>query len=189
MERYFEKPILLIEFDDYMEFKLQDPYASGPSSIAQGGELGPQHIISKLALLTIHFRKLQIIWSRSPKHTAEIFRSLKDLPHNKYSDPDLQKIAKTGKLGEMNEMSGDEHEDDEDFKRFMPIEFLKRIPGMDSHRINDLLKKGKQNGIKTIVDICNTDEDTLTNVLGRKCATDILEFLHRKVDLEELKQL
>ena len=41
MERYFEKPILLIEFDDYMEFKLQDPYASGPSSIAQGGELGP----------------------------------------------------------------------------------------------------------------------------------------------------
>lgn len=69
----------------------------------------------------------------------------------------------------------------------MPTEFLKRIPGMDSHRLNDLLRKGKQFGIKTIVDLCKSDEETLTNVLGRKCASEIQEFLHRKVDFEELK--
>lgn len=75
-------------------------------------------------------------------------------------------------MGEGNEQSGDE-EDDEDFKRFMPTEFLKRIPGMDSHRMNDLLRKGKTYGIKTIVDLCKADEETLTNILGRKCATEI----------------
>ena len=83
-------------------------------------------------------------------------------------------------------MSEAEEDGDEDFKRFMPTEFLKRIPGMDSHRLNDLLRKGKAAGIKTIVDLCNTDEETLTSVLGRKCATEIQEFLHRKVDFEEL---
>ena len=108
------------------------------------------------------------------------------MAQNKNSDPDLQKIARTGKLGDQNECSGDE-EDDEDFKRFMPTEFLKKIPGMDSHRINDLLRKGKAAGIKTIVDLCNTDEETLTNILGRKCASEILEFLTKKVDFEDLK--
>ena len=110
------------------------------------------------------------------------------MPHNKNSDPDLQKISRTGKVGETNaELSEDEEQDEEDFKRYMPIEFLKRIPGMDSNRMNDLHRKGKLNGIKTIVDLCKADEDTLTSVLGRKCATDIQEFLHRKVDFEELK--
>lgn len=90
-------------------------------------------------------------------------------------------------MNDVGELSGEE-EDDEDFKRFMPTEFLKRIPGMDSHRLNDLLRKGKQFGIKTIVDLCKSDEETLTNVLGRKCATEIQEFLHRKVDFDELRQ-
>ena len=67
MERYFEKPILLIEFDDSIEFKLNDPYSeainkatagSGMNALNAGGDLSPAHIISKLTLLTIHFRKL-----------------------------------------------------------------------------------------------------------------------------------
>lgn len=56
---------------------------------------------------------------------------------------------------------------------------------MDSHRLNDLLRKGKTHGIKTIVDLCRADEETLTNILGRKCSNDILEFLHRKVDFDK----
>ena len=194
MERYFDKPILLIEFDESIDFKLQDPYlqggmqvGSGTSRVYAGGDISPAHIISKLALLTIHFKRLQIIWSRSPRHTAEIFRSLKNLPVNKNSDPDLQKIARTGKLGVENEESGGE-EEDEDWKRFMPTEFLKRVPGMDSNRLNDLLRKGKQIGIRTIVDLCKTDEETLSTILPRKCAVEILEFLNRKVDFDELNK-
>jgi len=55
---------------------------------AQGGEINPGSIIAKISLLTIHFKKLQIIWSKSPAHTADIFRSLKS--QAKYAaDPDL----------------------------------------------------------------------------------------------------
>ena len=96
MCRYFERPILLIEFDENIEFRLHDPFISNNSMIgagnsfpSQGGDISPGSIISKLSLLTIHFPKLQILWSRSPKHTAEIFRSLRNLPQNKSCDPDL----------------------------------------------------------------------------------------------------
>ena len=66
MERYFDKPILLIEFDESMDFKLNDQYSNalnhnvgaGLGSTSSGIELSPSHIISKLSLLTIHFKKL-----------------------------------------------------------------------------------------------------------------------------------
>ena len=87
MSRYFERPILLIEFDDVVEFRLQEQYqqnssmlGAGMASSSSGGDISLASIISKLSLLTIHFPKLQILWSRSPKHTAEIFRSLRNLP-------------------------------------------------------------------------------------------------------------
>jgi ERCC4-type nuclease len=44
---------------------------------AQGGEISPASIISKLSLLTLHMKKLRILWSKSPKHTAEIFYQLR----------------------------------------------------------------------------------------------------------------
>ena len=79
MERYYEKPILLIEFDDSIPFRLQDQYTPsgtlGTNQVgpAYGGEISPASIISKLSLLTIRMKKLRILWSKSPAHTAEIF--------------------------------------------------------------------------------------------------------------------
>ena len=109
-------------------------------SVAAGGDISPASVISKLSLLTLHFKKLQILWSKSPQHTAEIFRALKDLPENKNNDPDLQKIARTGKLGVEDE---DADDSDDEFNRFMPVEFLKRVPGLDSGKLAELAKKGR----------------------------------------------
>lgn len=188
MERFFERPILLIEFDENIEFKINDPFAqaalgNGMSSAASGGDISPASIISKLSLLTLHFKKLQIIWSKSPQHTADIFRAIKDLPENKNNDPDLQKIARTGKLGMDDE---DADDSDDEFNRFMPVEFLKRVPGLDSGKITELAKKGRQHGIRTIVDLCQTDEETLGKIIGRNQARDVIEFFTKKVDFNEL---
>jgi hypothetical protein len=62
------------------------------------------------------------------------------LPENKNNDPDLQKIARTGKLGVDDE---DADDSDDEFNRFMPVEFLKRVPGLDSSKLTELAKKGK----------------------------------------------
>lgn len=64
-----------------------------------GAEISSQSIISKISLLTLHFPNLQIIWSKSPKHTAEICADLKKNLVGAQKDPDLQKIEKIGKVG------------------------------------------------------------------------------------------
>lgn len=191
MERFFERPILLIEFDESIDFRLNDPHptnvlGSAMSSTAMGGDISPASVVSKLSLLTLHFKKLQVIWSRSPAHTAEILRALKDLPENK-NDPDLQKIARTGKMAVDDDGMADVDDEDDEFNKYMPVEFLKRIPGMDSARIDDFVKKGRHHGLRTIVDICKADEETLSKVIGRNSAKDVLEFLTKKVDFNELK--
>ena len=73
MTRYYKHPILLIEFDESIAFKLIDSAAE----MTAGGEINPASVISKLSLLTLHFPNLQIFWSKGPSHTAEIFRELK----------------------------------------------------------------------------------------------------------------
>jgi ERCC4-type nuclease len=43
-----------------------------------GLDIESNNIISKLVLLTQHFPKLRLIWSKSPYETAQIFLSLKE---------------------------------------------------------------------------------------------------------------
>ncbi len=50
----------------------------------------------------------------------------------------------------------------------MPIEFLKRLPGVETGKLKDVIKKGKQHGIRSMVDICNASVDTLAEVFGQK---------------------
>jgi len=59
-------------------------------------------------------------------------------------------------------------DDEEDFSRFLPIEFLKRLPGIETSKLKELVKKGKQNGICTMVDICSADVEKLSIVFGAK---------------------
>ena len=102
MVRYYKKPVLLIEFDPSIPFKLYE--ASNDSAL--GGDLNPASIISKITLLTLHFPTLSIIWSKGPAHTAEIFKDIKKqqiLGGFSTTDPDLQKISKIGTIGEVDE--------------------------------------------------------------------------------------
>ena len=69
MYQFYKRPALLIEFDEAIPFQLIDKTPSESVSA--------QSIISKISLLTLHFPTLQLIWSRSPSHTAEIFHELK----------------------------------------------------------------------------------------------------------------
>ncbi|XP_065070026.1 DNA repair endonuclease XPF-like isoform X2 [Rhopilema esculentum] len=85
MTRFYNRPILLIEFDQNKSFSLQ-------SKSSLGNELSIQNVTSKLALLTLHFPKLRIIWTQSPYATAEIFEDLK----SNYPDPDSETAMALG---------------------------------------------------------------------------------------------
>ncbi|XP_038066570.1 DNA repair endonuclease XPF-like [Patiria miniata] len=70
MTRYYKHPVLLIEFDPKKSFSLQ-------SKSTASKEITYQDLSSKIALLTMHFQKLRILWCPSPHATAQLFEELK----------------------------------------------------------------------------------------------------------------
>lgn len=54
MNQFYKKPTLLIEFDDNIPFKLQDP-AGAPQN---GADISPSSVISKISLLSLHYPNL-----------------------------------------------------------------------------------------------------------------------------------
>ena len=70
MSKHYKCPCLLIEFDPEKTFELQSKHDLG-------GDIKMDSICSKLALLTMHFPKLRILWSRSPHETLKLFKKLK----------------------------------------------------------------------------------------------------------------
>lgn len=126
-------------------------------------EISTQHTSSKLALLTIHFPKLRILWCSSPSETAEIFEELK----SGCPQPDTQ-MAMSIKTDQVLE--------DEDMK-YNPIlkDILLKIPGIDSKNVNRIITK-----VKDLCELCTMSEQELTDVLeNSKCAKVAYEFFNK----------
>jgi DNA excision repair protein ERCC-4 len=62
ISRHFTRPMLLIEFDPSKPFAL----SAYSASENQSGNINSAALSSKLALLTLHFPQLRIIWARYP---------------------------------------------------------------------------------------------------------------------------
>lgn len=78
MQRYYARPILLIEFDQNKPFHLQGHYmASEQPTSSGGGTNSNEDITQKLQLLTLHFPRLRLVWSPSPYATAQLFEEMK----------------------------------------------------------------------------------------------------------------
>lgn len=171
MNQFYKKPVLLIEFDESIPFKLQDI----EKDTTAGAEISGQSVVSKISLLALHYPNLQIIWSKSPQHTAEICRDLKKGLHGASKDPDLLKIEKIGKVGQVD-LEGDGGDEEGDYNRLMPREFLKRVPGVTSNNINVIMKS-----VKNIIELVRLPEDNLKELVGPKSAKLIKNFFETKV--------
>ena len=59
----------------------------------------------------------------------------------------------------------------------MPTEFLKKLPGIDSNNINEVMRK-----CKNIVELCEMSEEDLKKLIGVRGAREAIAFLERKVE-------
>ncbi|XP_036339541.1 DNA repair endonuclease XPF [Rhagoletis pomonella] len=126
MQRFYAKPILLIEFDQNKPFHLQGKYM-----LSQNTSSTHSDIVQKLQLLTIHFPKLRLIWSPSPYATAQLFEELKlGKPQ-----PDPKQAAAVG----IDEAGSSTEE-----LKYNPniYDFLLRLPGVNTRNVHMLMRQG-----------------------------------------------
>jgi DNA excision repair protein ERCC-4 len=153
MCRNFSTPILLIEFDHSEVFMLQDrailqgmklnpkkktnSTASSSSSVDSDDSVSILQISGKLALLTLHFPQLRILWSRSPYETAQLFQDLKQ----GQPQPNLIQAAKFEASDEAAETNRDFVDDAaiESADRFAPADMVKQMPGVSQKNASRLL--------------------------------------------------
>ena len=165
MKRYFKRYVLLIEFDESIPFKLYDTTVDHSA----GQEISPASIIAKISLLCIHFPQLQVIWSRSPAQTVDYFKMLKE----NQSQPDIEKIEKVGKLGKM-----DEADDEDEFGKYLHVEFLRKLPGINSNNLPIVAKR-----VRNVTELTKMSEDDLKGIIGQKNARELKGFLDREIDV------
>jgi ERCC4-type nuclease len=69
-------------------------------------------------------------------------------------------------------------DEDDDFNRFLPFEFLKKLPGIDSNNINEITRN-----TKNMVDLCAMNEDDLKKLIGPRNAKELKNFIEKKVEI------
>jgi DNA excision repair protein ERCC-4 len=147
MSRHYAMPSLLIEFEAGKPFSLQ-PRDQIPSHIKVS------NIVSKIVLLTRHFPRLRLFWSRGPHHTIEVFKMLKE----NREEPDEAKAASL----RAHEESSREH-GEEGAKALTALDLLRSMPGVTAAGVRKLRAQAK-----TIAGLTAMDEDEIAAALGNK---------------------
>ncbi|GJX96153.1 DNA repair endonuclease UVH1 [Tanacetum coccineum] len=159
MSRYYQIPVLLIEFSQDKSFSFQ-------STSEISDDVTPYNIISKISLLALHFPRLRIVWSRSLHATAEIFASLK----MNQDEPDEAKATRVGVPSEEGVVEGAEN------YNTSAVEFLRRLPG-----VTDSNYRAIMDGCGSLADLALLPLEKLTELMGgQKSAKTLRDFLDAK---------
>ncbi|XP_062999093.1 DNA repair endonuclease XPF [Elgaria multicarinata webbii] len=155
MSRYYKRPVLLIEFDPSKSFSL-----TSRASLHQ--EISSNDVISKLALLTLHFPRLRLLWCPSPHATAELFEELK---RNRAQPDAATAMAVTADSESLPES---------DKYNPGPQDFLLKMPGVNAKNCRAIM-----NHVKSVAELIALSQDKLTELLGHAAsAKQLYEFIH-----------
>ncbi|KAK3599865.1 hypothetical protein CHS0354_022437 [Potamilus streckersoni] len=157
MCRCYRRPVLLIEFDPSKSFSLQGKYQ-------MSNEASLQDTTTRLALLTMHFPKLRILWCQSPYATAELFEDLK----SGREQPDLAAAMTISTADDSIEWS--------DRYSHGPQDILLRMPGVNSKNYRAIMNK-----VHNLAELSTLSVEALTEIMGSsQHATLLWNFLSSK---------
>jgi DNA excision repair protein ERCC-4 len=178
MYKYYKAPCLLIEFDPEKSFCLQNANELGV-------DIRNDSICSRMALLTMHFPRLRILWSRSPHETLRIFSDLKA----NHEEVDVDKAVEigrsecveallqlppstTGKIS--NDEENEDHEEDEINEAARDM--LLRLPGVNIHVARRIMDE-----VDSLADLAGMSRDELRRVAGPVAGQKLFTFFHQKM--------
>lgn len=160
MERHYNLSTLLIEFDPERAFILQSTYDMSSTISADS-------TTSKLVLLTRHFPKLRLLWSRSPYMTTKLFKMLK---HNR-EEPNVEK-ATSFKQNEETIGNAEGEQIDHSARNF-----LMRLPGVQTAANARVLQKN----IRNLAELSNMSVNDLKPLIGMDGARKLVAFLNKSL--------
>ena len=162
MLQHYKYPMLLIEFDQNKSFTL-DTFGTDHTA-ALSTASNPQDLQSKIALLTLAFPRLKIIWSSSPYQTAEIFDELK----KQQEEPDPIKAVQIGLIG-------GEDPSDQSFNQ-TPQDMLRAVPGISEKNLSRITLE-----VANVRDVSNLTEAELDELVGKEAGRQVYRFFNRSV--------
>ena len=176
MSKFYTQSILLLEFDDNIDFKLKEQYRY---ESLNDKEIDNKSVFTKLTLLLMNFPNVTVFWSKNKKETVKIFQKLKRDSGN----PDLERIEKIGKVLKENDKLVQDPEDLEDItfddkgrNKYLPQDFLRSLPGVTNKNVNILFK-----GVNTIEKLVNKTEQEMKELCGDDSGKKIHALLHNMV--------
>lgn len=162
MLQHYKSPMLLIEFDQNKSFTLDTFGTDHTTTLSTASN--PQDLQSKLALLTLAFPRLKIIWSSSPYQTAEIFDELK----KQQEEPDPIKAVQIG-------LVAGEDPSDQSFSQ-TPQDMLRAVPGMTEKNLSRITLE-----LGNLADVSNLTVEELDVMIGKEAGRQVFRFFNRSV--------
>jgi DNA excision repair protein ERCC-4 len=176
MSKYYKCPCLLIEFDPNKSFCLQNQRELGI-------EIRTDSVCSKMALLTMHFPKLRLLWSRGPHETFKIFRELK----TNHDEPDVDKAIEAGRnetdddylsivTNEKKEVVDAIDDSEEDEINEVARDMLLRLPGVNTQSARKILS-----GVDNLTELCCMSRDDLRKIAGPSTGQKLFTFFRQTI--------
>ena len=162
MLQHYKNPMLLIEFDQNKSFTLDTFGTDHTTTLSTASN--PQDLQSKIALLTLAFPRLKIIWSSSPYQTAEIFDELK----KQQEEPDPIRAVQIG-------LVAGEDPSDQSFNQ-TPQDMLRAVPGMSEKNLSRITLE-----VANVTDVSNLTEEELDVMVGKEAGRQVFRFFNRSV--------
>lgn len=180
MSKHYKVPALLIEFDPTKTFCLQ-------SESSMSVDIRNDSICSKMVLLTSHFPKLRILWSKSPHETLRLFKDLK----SNHDEVDVAKAVEIGRSESVeallrpetkpkgtgvgkNEDDETEDEEEEDEINETARDMLLRLPGITVHTARKIM-----NECDSIADLIKMNRMDLRKLVGNVPGQKLFTFFHQ----------
>ena len=171
--RAYAVPILLIDFHSWREFG-SSAYA-GPSA---AGDIHMKNVVSKLALLLLHFPSLRAVWSRNAQASASLFKALKQ-GQDDPSPPDTADLERLYSKGGLI-AAGDTSKGGSDGlgAHRAVLDLARSLPGVRA--AVDRRERALQT--MSLRDLARASPDRLEAVLGGKhAAKDLNTFLDHRI--------
>lgn len=166
MTKYYACPCLLIEFDPTKSFSLQN-------SNDLGGDIKTDSVCSKMVLLTIHFPKLRLLWSKSPHESLRIFQALKQ----NHDEVDVERAVQIGRNDSEEALllpASIEDEEEEDEVNEAARDMLLRLPGMNVRLARKIMQH-----VDSLAELSQLTRDELRNIIGPIAGQKLYTFFRQ----------